>query len=125
MNTNKIKILSVIVLLLFAGALAIPFVSMHENCDMADHNTSLNNCCDIDKAEENCCATMTECVVLPLHPIASAPLNKVLVEKNLTLDHHVSFSEIFDMSEKHALLEVVDKLCLSEAHPGFQIPLLV
>ncbi len=128
MNNNKIKIVSIIALLLFAGSLAMPFISMHVSrdiCDMEDINKSSNNCCDMDMSGDNCCKTMAECDIMPFQPIASAPLNKVSLEKNLTVDYNISYTENLIISEKHTLLEVVDKLCFSEVHPGFQIPLLV
>jgi hypothetical protein len=125
---NKIKIVSVIALLLFAGSLAMPFISVHASrdiCDMADWNQASDNYCDMDMSGDDCCKTMTECAVMPFQPIASAPLNKVTMEKNLTVDYNILFSENLIISEEHTLLEVVDKLCFSEVHPGFQTPLLV
>lgn len=115
MNNNKIKILSVIVLLLFAGALAMPFFT-HASCDM----------CDMDMvAGDVCCESMTECSVVPFQPVASAPLNKIDLQKDLTVNYNVSFSDNFNISEEYTLLQIVDKLCSSEVHPGFQTPLLV
>ena len=130
MNTNKIKILSVIVLLLFAGSLAMPFFT-HASCDMCDidiaeNNIPSNTCTmDMDIAGDDCCETMTECNVMPFQPVASAPLNKVYLQKDLTVNYNASFSENFNISEEYTLLELVDKLCFSEVHPGFQTPLLV
>ncbi len=118
MNNNKIKIVSVIALLLFAGSLAMPFISMHASrdiCDMADWNQSSSNCCDMDMSADDCCKTMTECDIIPFQPIVSAPLNKVNLERNLTVDYNISFSENLIVSEEHTLLEVVDKLCFSKA----------
>ncbi len=124
----KLKILSVVVLLLFAGSLAMPFFT-HTSCDMCDiveYNIPSNTCAmDMDIAGDDCCESMTECTVIPFQPVASAPLNKVDLPKNLTVDYNVSFSENFNISEEYTLLEVVDKLCSSEVHPGFQTPLLV
>ncbi len=123
MNNNKIKILSVIVLLLFAGLFAMPFFT-HISCDMTDCNKS-SNTHDMDMAGADCCDSMTECIVIPFQPVTSAPLNKVDLQKNLAVNYNVSFSENFNISEEYTLLEVVDKLCSSEVHPGFQTPLLV
>lgn len=128
MNNNKIKILSVIVLLLFAGALAMPFCT-HASCamcDIAENNIPSNTCTmDMDIAGDDCCETMTECPAIPFQPVASAPLNKTDLQKDLTVNYNVSFSENFDISEEYTLLQIVDKLCSSEVHPGFQTPLLV
>ena len=120
---NKIKILSVVVLLLFAGSLAMPFFT-HVSCDMDCCKMPVNTC-DMDMAGADCCESMTECTVTPFQPVASAPLNKLDLQKNLTVDYNISFSENFNISEEYTLLEVVDKLCFSEVHPGFQTPLLV
>ena len=123
MNKSKIKILSVIVLLLFAGSLAMPFFT-HIGCDMDCCSLPVNTC-EMDMAGDNCCETMTECTLVPFQPVASAPLNKIDLQKNLTVDYNISFSENFNIFEKYTLLQVVDKLCFSEVHPGFQTPLLV
>ena len=126
MNNNKIKILSVIVLLLFAGSLAMPFFT-HASCDICDieDRNQSSNTCAMDMAGDDCCEFMTECTVVPFQPVSSAPLNKVDIQKNLTVDYNVSFSENFNISEVYTVLEVVNKLCSSEVHPGFQTPLLV
>ncbi len=128
MNINKIKIFTVIVLLLFAGSLAVPFFT-HLSCAMCDiteNNISSNTCTmDMDIAGDDCCGTMTECPAIPLQPVASAPLNKVDLQKNLTVDYNISFSENFNISDEYTSLEIVDKLCSSEVHPGFQTPLIV
>jgi hypothetical protein len=79
----------------------------------------------MDMSGDDCCKTMAECDIIPFQPIASAPINKVNPEKNLTVEYNISFSENFIISEEHTLLKVVDKLCFSEVHPGFQTPLLV
>jgi hypothetical protein len=123
MNNNKIKILSVIVLLLFVGLFAMPFFT-HISCDVAGCGES-SNTCDMDMAGADCCESMTECTVIPFQPITSAPINKVTLQKDLTIDYNISFSENFNISEEYTLLEVVDKICFSEVHPGFQTPLLV
>ncbi len=123
MNSNKVKILSVIVLLLFAGLFAMPFFT-HISCDVAGCGES-SSTCPMDMDSSDCCDSMTECTVIPFQPVASAPLNKVDLQKNLTVDYNISFSENFNISEEYTFLEVVDKLCSSEVHPGFQTPLLV
>jgi hypothetical protein len=123
MKNNKIKILSVIVLLLFAGLFAMPLFT-HISCDMDCCNVPVNTC-DMDMAGDNCCETMTECTLVPFQPVASAPLNIVDLQKDLTVDYNVSFSENFNIFEEYTLLQVIDKLCSSQVHPGFQTPLLV
>ncbi len=120
---NKIKILSVVILLLFAGSLAMPFFA-HTSCDMADCNKS-SNICDMDMVGDDCCDSITECTVTPFQPVTSTPLNKVDLQKNLTVDYDISSSEYFNIFEEYTLLQVVDKFCFSKVHPGFQTPLLV
>ena len=120
---NKIKILSVIVLLLFAGMFAMPFLT-HISCDMAECGES-SNTCNMNMVVDNCCESMTECTITPFQPVASAPLNKVELQKELTVDYNIFYIDILNISEEYTLLTVVDKLCFSEVHPGFQVPLLV
>ena len=112
MNNNKMKILSIIVLLLFAGLFALPF-STHASCDMCD------------MAGDACCESMTECTVMPFQPVNSAPLNKVDLQKNSMVDYNISYTDNFNLIEELSFLQVIDKLCSSEVHPGFQTPLLV
>jgi len=123
MNKSKIKISSIIVLLLFAGLFAMPFFT-HMSCDMDCCSLPVNTC-EMDMAGDDCCETMTECTLVPFQPVASAPLNTVTLRKDLTVDYNISFSENFNISEEHTFLEIVDKLCSFEVHPGFQTPLLV
>ena len=123
MNNNKIKILSVIVLLLFAGLFAMPFFT-HIGCDMDCCKVPVNTC-EMDMAVDDCCETMTECTIVPFQPVTSAPLNKIDLQKDLKIYYNISFSENFNISEENAFFDVVDKLCSSEVHPGFQTPLLV
>ena len=123
MNKSKIKISSVIVLLLFAGSLAMPFLT-HINCDMDCCSMPVNTC-EMDMAGADCCETMMECTVIPFQLVVSAPINIIDLQKDLTINYNISFSENFNISEEYTFLEVVDKLCSSEVHPGFQTPLLV
>ena len=120
---NKIKILSVIVLLLFAGMFAMPFLT-HISCDMAECGES-SNTCNMNMVVDNCCESMTECTITPFQPVTSAPLNKVELQQELTIDYNFSYFDILNISEEHSRLTVVDKLCSSEVHSGFNTPLLV
>ena len=123
MNNSKIKILSVIVLLLFAGSLAMPLLT-HINCDEDCCSLPVNTC-EMDLARDDCCKTMKGCTLVPFQLIASAPLNKIDLQKDLTVDYNISFSENFNISEEYTFPEVIDKVCSSEVHTGFQTPLLV
>lgn len=123
MNNNKIKIVSVIVLLLFAGSFAMPFF-VQENCDMLESNSSTMHF-DIDMSDMGCCETMIKCIVVPMHPIVTAPLNNVNLQKDLTVDYNISYSDKFNLIDNHSFFPVINMLCYSEGHHGFQIPLLV
>ena len=120
---NKIKILSVIVLLLFAGMFAMPFLT-HISCDMAACGES-SNTCKMNMVVDNCCESMTECTITPFQPVASAPMNKVELQKELTIEYYFSYFDIVNISEEYSVCLILDKLCSSEAHPGFNTPLLV
>ena len=123
MNKNKIKILSVIVLLLFASSFAMPFFEQ-ENCDMPEvKNSALH--CDMDMSEMDCCETVTECVTVPFHPITSAPLNKVEVQKDLIVDYFISNADKFKLFEESLDIQENNELSCLEIHPGFQTPLLI
>ncbi len=123
MNNTKIKIVSVIILLFFTGSFAIPFF-VQENCDMTESNSSTMHF-DIDMSDRGCCETMIECIVVPMHPIVTAPLNNVNLQKDLTVDYKISYSDNFNFIDDHSFHSVIDMLCYSEGHHGFQIPLLV
>ncbi len=118
---KKIKILSIIVLLLFMGSYAMPFF-VQENCDMPESDNSAFHC---DMAEMGCCEAMVECVIVPFHPVASAPLNKVDLQKDITIIYYVSFTDNLDLFENNTLFQITDELHSFEFHPGFQTPLLV
>lgn len=125
MNNNKMKIVSVIVLLLFAGSFAMPFF-VQENCDMPESNSSIMQIhFDIDMSDMSCCETMRECIVVPMHPIVSAPLNNVNLQKDLTVNYNISYSDKFNLIDNHSFFLVINMLCYSESHPSFQTPLLV
>ncbi len=123
MKNTKMKIVSVIALLLFAGSFAMPFF-VQENCDMPESKSSTMHF-NIDMSDMGCCETMVECIVVPMHPIATAPINNVNLQKDLTVDYNISYSDKFNLIDDHSFLSVIDMLCYSEGHHGFQIPLLV
>ena len=120
---RNIKILSILVLLIFAVSYATPFFAQ-ENCDMPESTNSAFHC-EMDMSDMDCCEAVTECVTVPFHPISSAPFNKVELQKDLTIDYIVSYTDIFVFSEKLSYFQTnVDLSCL-DTHPGFQTPLLV
>ena len=123
MNNNKIKIVSVIVLLLFASSFASPFFEQ-ENCDMpVTTNSALH--CDMDMSDMDCCEAVTECVTVLFHPITSAPLNKVELQKDLIVDYFISYTENFEIFEEFSFIQENTEISCLEVHPGFQTPLLV
>ncbi len=121
MNKNIIKISSILVLLLFASSYALPFF-VQENCDMPESNNSAFHC---TMAEMGCCEMMTECVVVPFHPVVSAPLNKVELQNDPTVDYFIKYTDNLELFEVFSYFNVNAELCRSEFHPGFQIPLLI
>jgi len=123
MNNNKIKIVSVIVLLLFASSFATPFFEQ-ENCDMPEATNSALHC-DMDMSDMDCCEAMTECVVVVVFPIVSAPLNKVELQKDLIVDYFISYNDNLELFEEFSFIQNNNDLSCLEIHPGFQTPLLV
>ena len=123
MNNNKIKILSIMVLLLFASSFAMPFFAQ-ENCEMPEATNSVLHC-DMTKADMDCCKAVTECVTVLFNPITTAPINKIEVQKNLTVNNIVSFSHNILLVEEIQFSQVNYESSCPEIHPGFQTPLLV
>lgn len=123
MKKNKIKILSVIVLLLFASSFAMPFFEQ-ENCDMpVATNSALH--CDMDMPDMDCCEAIIECVVVVVLPIVSAPLNKVELQKDLIVDYFISYIDNLELIEEFSFIQENNELSCIDVHPGFQTPLLV
>ncbi len=120
---RNIKILSILVLLLFAVSYAAPFFAQ-ENCDMPESTNSALHC-DMNMSDMDCCEAVTECVTVPFYPISSAPINKVELQKDLTIDYIFSYTYIFDSSEELSYLQINNDLSCLDIHPGFQTPLLV
>ncbi|MEE8478515.1 MAG: hypothetical protein V3S42_00770 [Candidatus Neomarinimicrobiota bacterium] len=89
---------------------------------MPESNGSAYHC---DMAEMGCCGIVTECVVVPFHPVVSAPLNKVELQKDLTVDYFFKYTDNLELFEVFFYFNVNAELCRSEFHPGFQIPLLI
>jgi len=118
---NKIKILSILVLLIFTGSYALPFFAQ-ENCDMPKSNDSEFHC---DMAEMGCCEMVTECVVIPFFPITSVPINKVELHKDITVDYAISYSYNINLFENYSFVKIEDDYYLFEHYLGFQAPLLV
>lgn len=120
---HKIKILSTLVLLIFTASYALPFFPQ-ENCDMPKSNDSALHC---DMTEMDCCEMMTDCVVVPFLPLTSMTLNKVELQKELSVDYFItSATNTFnDLFVKTSYNQDIYQSCTYEFHPGFQTPLLV
>ena len=125
MNSNKIKIVSIIALLLFAGSLTLPFFPMHASCDMACCKVSVNTTDKMDMASDDCCHAMSECRDVVLIPIVTAPILKVNPEKDLTVEYLTTVENILSFKETISTPYYHLKILTSEVHPGFQTPLLV
>ncbi len=124
MNNNIIKIVSVIVLLLFAGLVAMPFFS-HSSCDMDCCVAPMDTTCEMDMGSDSCCPTVSECRDVVYIPIVTAPLLNVNVEKDLTVDYLTLVDIIPNITETVSTPFYQLKILTSEAPPGFQTPLLV
>jgi hypothetical protein len=120
---RNIKILSILVLLLFAVSYATPFFAQ-ENCDMPESTSSALHC-EMDMSDMDCCEFVTECVTVQFYPISSAPINKVELQKDLTINYIVSYIDIFVFSDESSYLQTNNDLYCLDIHPGFQTPLLV
>lgn len=79
--------------------------------------------CDI--AEMGYCEMVTECVVIPFFPITSVPINKVELQKDITVDYVILYSDNIDLYENYSFFQIEDFHYLFEYYPGFQTPLLV
>lgn len=123
MKKNKVKLLSVIVLLLFASSFAMPLFAQ-ENCDMPEVTNSALHC-DMDMSDMDCCVAVTECVTVPFLPITSAPLNEIELQKDLIVDYFISYTDNLDLFGDFSIFQITDELCDYENHSGFQTPLLI
>lgn len=119
----KNKILTILVLLVFASSYAMPFFAQ-ENCDMPESTNPVLHC-DMDMADMACCEAVTECVIVPFQPITSAPINKVELQKDITVNYIVLYTDNLDLIEEHSILQLNDKLFFLDIYLGFQTPLLV
>jgi len=120
---NKIKILSVIVLLLFAVSFAMPFLT-HINCEMDCCKIPVNTC-EMATVSDNFCPAMTDCRDVIYIPIVSAPILKVYQEKDFTIEYLTTANNDLSFNETISAPLYHLKLLISEVHPGFQTPLQV
>lgn len=119
---NKIKILSVLILILFASSLAMPLFA-YENCEMPKVNESAIHC---NMEDMDCCEVMTACVVVPFFPLTSMSINKVELQKDLEIDYFVNSieSSTKDLYTNNSSIQDILESCNYDFHPGFQTPLL-
>ena len=89
---------------------------------MPQSNDSAFHC---DMAEMGCCETMTECIVVPFLPITSAPLNKIKLQKDITVDYAILYSDNINLFENYTFTQIEDDHYLFEHYPGFHTTLLV
>ena len=120
---NRIKILSLLVLVVFAISFAAPLLS-HSTCDMECCAIEQPSC-HVESDSENCCESMSECNVETFIPIPTAPLNKVDVSKDLIVEFNSDYSEKIHSKNDLSHLWTINKDCSIQVHSGFQIPLLI
>ena len=122
---NKlIKTTSIIVLVLFAGFLAVPLFSTTD-CNMDCCTVPMNTACEMDMASDSCCETMSECSDVIYIPFVTAPIIKVNLEKELTVEYLTSVENSISFDELVSVPFYQLKILTSKAHAGFQTPLLI
>lgn len=100
---------------------AVPFTDS-DSCDMTPCGFEMMVCeVEIDAP---CCSTMNDNNNIIFIPLASAPLIKVDVQKQLTHVIQVSTTSILPESNNCSEGYFHYKLPQGEAHPGFMPPLL-
>lgn len=116
------KVISIFTLTVLIGFYAVSLFA-HENCGMM-RTTETASHCGMDMADMDCCSGANECVTVVLHPVSSAPLNKVEVQKDITIDILVSNSEFFELPAINLEIELTNNSPPPDIYLGFQTPLL-
>ena len=123
MNRVK-KTTSIFTVALFLAMWITPLLSATE-CDMDCCKVPINTHCGMDMASDTCCPTVSECSDVIYIPVVTAPILKVNIEKDLTVDYLTSVEIIPSLKENISTPLYHIKILTSEAPPGFQTPLLV
>lgn len=81
--------------------------------------------CGMEMSAMNCCGDAKECVTVVIHPVSSAPLNKVEVQKDITIDIIIDQTVSFAFDVEFQTIEYTNNLSPPDIYLGFQTPLLV
>jgi hypothetical protein len=123
MNSVK-KITSIFTIALFLAMWITPLLSATE-CNMDCCVVPMETVCEMDIAFDSCCPTVSECSEVIYIPVVTAPLLKVNVEKDLTVDYLTSIEIIPSFNKIDSAPSYHLKILTSEVHLGFNTPLLV
>jgi hypothetical protein len=117
------KVTSISVLVILASFFTVSLFA-HENCGMIRITENASHC-GMKMAEMDCCAGSQECVTVAIHLVASAPLNKVDVQKDVTstLLNDQNFDILIEL--EFNFIELTSNLSPPDIFSGFLTPLLV
>ena len=118
------KITSVFTIALFVAMLAVPLLNAAE-CDMECCSVQMPTECGMEMGPDTCCPIMAECSDVVFIPIVTAPILKVNVEKDLTVEYLTTVEIIPSFKEAVSAPSYQLKILTSEVHSGFNTPLLV
>lgn len=116
------KVISIFTLTILIGFYAVSLFA-HENCGMMATTDTASHC-GMDMADMDCCSGTNECVTVALHPVSSAPLNKVEVQKDITIDIFVGNAISFELPTEYSEIELTNNSPPPDIYLGFQTPLL-
>ena len=119
---RRLKPISILILIVMTTLYAVPFTGSG-SCDMTPCGIDMMVCeLEIDSP---CCSTMNDNDSIIFIPLASAPLIKVDVQKQLNCAIQVSNTAILPESNDRSEGHFYYKLPQVEAHPGYNAPLLI
>ena len=116
------KVISIFVLAIFMSFYAVSLFA-HENCGMLRTSKTATHC-GMEMSEMNCCGDAKECVTVVIHPVSSAPLNKVEVQKDITIDIIIDQTVSFVFNVEFLTIKHTNNLSPPDIYLGFQTPLL-
>lgn len=117
------KVTSILVLVILAGFFSVSLFA-HENCGMM-RTTKTASHCGMEMSEMDCCAGSKECVIVAIHPVASAPLNKVDVQKDITTTLLIDQDLGIEIDIEFNSVDYTNDLSPPDIYSGFLTPLLV
>ena len=123
MNRVK-KTTSIFTVALFLAMWITPLLGA-TNCDMDCCKVPVNTHCEMDMTSDSCCPTVSECSDVIYIPVVTAPILKVNIEKDLTVDYLTSVEIVPSLKENISTPLYHIKILTSKVPPGFQTPLLV